>query len=100
MLSEAIWINPWVLASGGAVVLGVVLLAKSLSTRERYELRRLHCPETGKEVEALLVRDLENGRFRAVDRCSAFRNTRHVECGRCCLELLNRGFRLAGNDLP
>ena len=99
MGSDSLWFSPWILASMAAVILGLVLFTRGLRARERYVLCRIHCPESGRPVEALLVRDVDSARFRAVERCSAFPKPDRVQCDRCCLDLLNRGVHLADGPM-
>ena len=94
----------WVLVSA-AVLAGtttwLALTARRWWLRaELHELRRMPCPESGKDVECVLVRDAATGRWCSIVRCSACPGRGAPTCDRRCVEVLNRGILLGKASPP
>jgi hypothetical protein len=87
----------FVLAVVGGIWLVILAFARAnLRRGARYERRsrRFICPRLERPVDCVVVDDVGNARWQAVQSCSAFGDGGPPRCEQECVALENRGFHL------
>jgi len=89
---QAHWFSIVFLILGFGSILGLLLWNVVADRRYRIETHRHICPQTGRDVQTVHVRDAFSGRWLGVQSCSAFGDPEAVICTRECVKELNARF--------
>ncbi len=89
---QAHWFAAIFIVLGFVSVGGLLLWSMLADRRYKVESHDQTCPQTGKHVQIVHVRDVLSGRWLGVRSCSSFADPEAVICARDCVKNLNAAF--------